>query len=71
MTSVVGAAWILALDSGPSTEASPYTLVAFGAYMIGVFLLGALSHQLLKRGSFLKDANLRREFLSLLTKKNV
>jgi len=55
MTSVAGAAWLLALDSGPSTQASPYTLVAFGAYMIGVFLLGALSHQLLKRGSFLKE----------------
>src|SRR5262249_42595963 len=35
--------------------ASPYTLVAFGAYMLGVFVLGALSHQLLKRGSFLKE----------------
>src|SRR5438128_11706416 len=35
--------------------ASPYTLVAFAAYMVGVFLLGALSHQLLKRGSFLKE----------------
>ena len=35
--------------------ASPYTLVAFGGYMVGVFLLGALSHQLLQRGSFLKE----------------
>jgi SSS family solute:Na+ symporter/sodium/pantothenate symporter len=35
--------------------ASPYTLVAFGGYMVGVFLLGFLSHQLLKRGSFLKE----------------
>src|SRR5262245_64609416 len=34
---------------------SPYTLVAFFAYMLGVFLLGALSHQLLERGSFLKE----------------
>lgn len=35
--------------------ASPYLLVAFGGYMVGVFLLGVLSHQLLKRGSFLKE----------------
>jgi SSS family solute:Na+ symporter/sodium/pantothenate symporter len=35
--------------------ASPYTLVAFGAYMVGVFLLGALAHHLLERGSFLKE----------------
>jgi Na+/pantothenate symporter len=35
--------------------ASPYTLVAFAGYMGGVFLLGFLSHQLLKRGSFLKE----------------
>jgi sodium/pantothenate symporter len=35
--------------------ASPYTLVALGGYMAGVFLLGALSHKLLKRGSFLKE----------------
>src|SRR5262249_3415669 len=35
--------------------ASPYILIAFGAYMGGVFLLGALSHRLLKRGSFLKE----------------
>jgi sodium/pantothenate symporter len=55
MTSVAGSACILAFDSGPPAQPSPYTLVAFGAYMIGVFLLGALSHQLLKRGSFLKE----------------
>jgi SSS family solute:Na+ symporter/sodium/pantothenate symporter len=36
-------------------EASPYTLVAFIGYMAGVFLLGALAHKLLKRGSFLKE----------------
>src|SRR5215472_11951567 len=36
-------------------HASPYTLVAFAGYMVGVFLLGTLSHQLLKRGSFLKE----------------
>ncbi|HEV3255797.1 MAG TPA: hypothetical protein VG013_02850 [Gemmataceae bacterium] len=35
--------------------ATPYTLVAFGGYMVGVFVLGALSHQLLQRGSFLKE----------------
>src|SRR5262249_59287565 len=34
--------------------ASPYILVAFGAYMVGVFVLGALAHHLLERGSFLK-----------------
>lgn len=34
---------------------SPYVLVAFGAYMIAVFLLGFLSHHLLDRGSFLKE----------------
>src|SRR5215831_9304943 len=39
----------------PSSLATPYTLVAFVAYMGGVFLLGALSHQLLHRGSFLKE----------------
>jgi sodium/pantothenate symporter len=36
-------------------SASPYILVAFVAYMAGVFLLGALSHTLLKRGTFLKE----------------
>jgi Na+/pantothenate symporter len=36
-------------------NASPYILVAFAAYMLGVFLLGALSHTLLKRGTFLKE----------------
>src|SRR5437667_10976579 len=35
--------------------ASRYTLVAFVGYMAGVFLLGALSHKLLQRGSFLKE----------------
>jgi len=40
----------------PAPEAaSPYILVAFGGYMAGVFLLGALSHKLLTRGSFLKE----------------
>jgi SSS family solute:Na+ symporter/sodium/pantothenate symporter len=41
---------------GPAVPAaSPYILVAFAAYMVGVFLLGALSHKLLARGSFLKE----------------
>lgn len=44
----------LALAAGPPT-ASSYTLVAFAAYMIGVVLLGALSHKLLSRGTFLKE----------------
>jgi SSS family solute:Na+ symporter/sodium/pantothenate symporter len=35
--------------------ASPYTLIAFAGYMVGVFLLGILSHKLLQRGSFLKE----------------
>jgi SSS family solute:Na+ symporter/sodium/pantothenate symporter len=34
---------------------SPYVLVAFGAYMVAVFVLGALAHHLLERGSFLKE----------------
>ena len=38
-----------------AVPASPYILVAFGAYMVGVFLLGALAHHLLERGSFLKE----------------
>jgi sodium/pantothenate symporter len=42
-------------QSGAVPQASPYTLIAFFGYMGGVFLLGALSHQLLKRGSFLKE----------------
>src|ERR1700758_3258855 len=43
------------VDATPLPAASPYILVAFGAYMAGVFLLGALSHHLLQRGSFLKE----------------
>ena len=35
--------------------ASPYTLVAFGGYMVGVFLLGAVAHRFLKKGAFLKE----------------
>jgi SSS family solute:Na+ symporter/sodium/pantothenate symporter len=41
--------------AAPPLKGSPYTLVAFGAYMVGVFLLGALAHHLLERGSFLKE----------------
>src|SRR5438105_2524084 len=44
------------LAAGPALPAaSRYTLVAFLGYMAGVFLLGALSHKLLQRGSFLKE----------------
>lgn len=46
---------VLPLWAVSPSVATPYTLVAFGAYMAGVFLLGALSHQLLQRGSFLKE----------------
>src|SRR5262249_2210831 len=40
--------------AGPP-PALPYILVAFGAYMVGVFVLGILSHHLLKRGAFVKE----------------
>jgi Na+/pantothenate symporter len=46
---------ILWAQATPLPEASSYTLVAFLAYMVGVFLLGALAHKLLERGSFLKE----------------
>jgi len=36
-------------------SASGYTLIAFAGYMVGVFLLGALAHRLLKKGEFLKE----------------
>ncbi len=42
-------------DPALPAKGSPYILVAFGAYMVGVFLLGALAHHLLERGSFLKE----------------
>src|SRR5262245_34733461 len=45
----------LAVAEKLPTSGSPYILVAFGAYMVGVFLLGALAHHLLDRGSFLKE----------------
>ena len=35
--------------------ASPSILIVFIVYMAGVFLLGALAHHLLERGSFLKE----------------
>jgi sodium/pantothenate symporter len=41
-------------QTGPPA-ASPYILVAFGAYLVGVFILGALAHHLLERGSFMKE----------------
>jgi Na+/pantothenate symporter len=43
------------LAAAPSALATPFTLVAFAAYMAGVLLLGALAHHLLDRGSFLKQ----------------
>jgi SSS family solute:Na+ symporter/sodium/pantothenate symporter len=49
----MASALLLAAAAPPPT--SPYILVAFGAYMAGVFLLGILSHHLLDRGSFLKE----------------
>jgi SSS family solute:Na+ symporter/sodium/pantothenate symporter len=42
-------------DAAPVPAASPQILVAFAAYMAGVFVLGALAHHLLKRGAFLKE----------------
>ena len=44
----------LAILADASLPKSPYLLPAFVAYMIGVFVLGALAHHLLERGSFLK-----------------
>jgi len=55
MTNFATCDLLFAVDGDPSSNASPFTLAAFGAYMIGVLLLGAMSHQLLKRGSFLKE----------------
>jgi sodium/pantothenate symporter len=49
---VPGALWA---QTPVTPTASPAVLVAFGAYMVGVFLLGALAHHLLKRGSFVKE----------------
>jgi SSS family solute:Na+ symporter/sodium/pantothenate symporter len=50
---LVGSVPLVAAAEPP--RGSPYVLVAFAAYMIGVFLLGGLAHHLLKRGSFLKE----------------
>jgi sodium/pantothenate symporter len=49
MADALGGVW------ANEATATPYTLVAFAGYLVGVFLLGALSHQLLRRGSFLKE----------------
>ncbi len=45
----------LLADAAVPLKPSPWVLVAFAAYMIGVFVLGALAHHLLERGSFLKE----------------
>ncbi|HLJ96115.1 MAG TPA: hypothetical protein VKU02_23265 [Gemmataceae bacterium] len=45
----------LQLWAASASAATPSTLIAFGGYMAAVFLLGALSHRLLQRGSFLKE----------------
>ena len=42
-------------DAATDLPSSKYTLIAFLGYMVGVFLLGGLSHQLLSKGSFLKE----------------
>lgn len=46
---------LLWAEAAAPQAASPYILVAFGGYMVGVFLLGALAHHLLERGSFVKE----------------
>lgn len=46
---------LLLADVAVSSSASTYILLAFGAYMAGVFVLGILAHHLLARGSFLKE----------------
>ncbi len=56
MPSVLPAfATLLWADVAVSASASTYILLAFGAYMAGVFAIGILSHHLLARGSFLKE----------------
>jgi SSS family solute:Na+ symporter/sodium/pantothenate symporter len=45
----------LLADASVPSAASRFTLIAFGAYMVGVFALGALAHKLLERGAFLKE----------------
>ncbi len=52
---LAGSALSLWAEITVTRGASPYTLIAFGAYLVGVFLLGALAHHLLERGSFLKE----------------
>jgi SSS family solute:Na+ symporter/sodium/pantothenate symporter len=51
----IGLALLAAGPAAPAAKGSAYILIAFGAYMVGVFLLGALAHHLLERGSFLKE----------------
>jgi SSS family solute:Na+ symporter/sodium/pantothenate symporter len=46
---------LFADGSLPLPAGSPYILVAFGTYLVGVFVLGAVAHHLLQRGSFLKE----------------
>jgi SSS family solute:Na+ symporter/sodium/pantothenate symporter len=55
MSSPAAGLALLWADAAVPLRPSPYILVAFGAYMAGVFLLGALAHHLLERGSFLKE----------------
>ena len=55
MSSLTAGPLALVWAETPLPAASPYILVAFGAYMVGVFVLGALAHHLLERGSFLKE----------------
>src|SRR5437764_12150228 len=45
----------LLADAPLPSSGSPSILIVFGVYMAGVFLLGALAHKLLERGSFLKE----------------
>ncbi len=52
MSSSLGACWA---EVGTIAPGNYSVLAAFGAYMLGVLLLGALSHHLLQRGSFLKE----------------
>ncbi len=51
---MVSAPAVLAVAVSPPAG-GPSTLIAFGLYMAGVFLLGALAHHLLERGSFLSQ----------------
>src|SRR5437762_2672752 len=49
---IAGVPWaVVPLPAGTSS----LILIAFGGYMVGVFILGYVSHHLLERGSFLKE----------------